>query len=61
MRANRLSGSEGGAGANPLFLPLSIAQEIIRQNENRHYNVRPPPFSALHASVFWRNTVFPRG
>ena len=24
MRANRLSGSEGGAGANPLFLPLSI-------------------------------------
>ena len=26
MRANRLSGSEGGAGANPLFLPLSIAK-----------------------------------
>ena len=23
MRENRPSGSEGGAGANPLFLPLS--------------------------------------
>jgi hypothetical protein len=29
MRENRPSGSEGGAGANPLFLPLSI-WEIAR-------------------------------
>ena len=29
MRANRLSGSEGGAGANPLFLTLSIAKMRI--------------------------------
>jgi len=32
MRANRLSGSEGGAGANPLFLPLSM-QNL--ENESR--------------------------
>ena len=31
MRENRPSGSEGGAGANPLFLPLSNPK---CQNEN---------------------------
>ena len=30
MRENRQSGSEGGAGANPLFLPLSKTREVGR-------------------------------
>jgi hypothetical protein len=37
MRENRPSGSEGGAGAIPLFLPLSHSQEIllIRSTQTR--------------------------
>jgi hypothetical protein len=32
MRENRPSGSEGGAGANPLFLPLSSNRAVMEVN-----------------------------
>ena len=33
MRENRPSGSEGGAGEKPLFLPLSACQHSMRAAE----------------------------
>jgi hypothetical protein len=42
MRENRPSGSEGGAGEKPLFLPLSITQVAPEEAVGTPFGLQTP-------------------